>query len=811
MSSVAHFISNVLAVAIGSVLADAVEWAVTQFKELITGSIEIANQFQALEIRLKQLNFNDAITAGKDYTTAMEEATAATKEELICIQKLAFKTPFEMEDITNVYGLARAFGYTDNEARDLTETLGDFIFGMGLTGDAANSVVKQFGQMTNNGKIMQKNLNALAQGGLVPVTKLLDTMREKTGLSEAEFKKFLLTAEGVTMFKETFSKFVEDNFAGAGERANRTFKNATITLKEFFQTLLAGNVVTPIIASIGETIAKTNDALQARLPDIQAAFGRIGTVISDIITELTGNVDFTSFADGFVKGLNSIASWLEGHKGDIVNFFKGGYDYITGTLIPKLQELKDWFFGTPDTKTTTTKTVQRGGNEADITSTVTNADKSLKVLQDMQPLVQPVKDLFDSLLKVGLSLMGISFGDLSEKSFADNVLKVADGLERVAKFIDENAESIASLIKGFATFLLVMEGIKAFVIIVLGLISVWTIVSLVIQGAIWLFGLLATVVGLSIIPILLLAAGIAWVGYMWNTHGEEMKTTVSQLGFLIGYWFDYAKTKIIDWATDTWVSIIMWGINTWKTIKKWGSDTAKSISDWVDNANQKFADWRDGVISTFVAWKDGVVAKVQEAVSSTLATMAGWLTSAVAKAQEIKDGIVKKFTDMLAAIKATVGQIKAAIVNALQSALDGASSINFINVGYNIATSIAHGILSGAYSITQSLKKAVQDALDAANNLLHIGSPSKVMIDMGKNIDSGLAIGISQFSGMVSSAMAGMAQNMMGPISVMPQMASAAASNITTTNTNNYNLAINSNSRSEPIIQDFEMMRSLSS
>ena len=71
-----------------------------------------------------------------------------------------------------------------------------------------------------------------------------------------------------------------------------------------------------------------------------------------------------TMADGFIGALDGIADFLESHKGDIVDFFQKGYEYITGTLIPKLQELQKWLFGTPaETQDTTKIVTSPGGND----------------------------------------------------------------------------------------------------------------------------------------------------------------------------------------------------------------------------------------------------------------------------------------------------------------------------------------------------------------------------------------------------------------------------------------------------------------
>jgi tape measure domain-containing protein len=782
--SVGGWIADTLANAIGKLLADAVEWATQKLWEMVEGSLAIADQFQALEIRLKQLNFNDATASGMEYADAMKLATDQTKEQLDWIQKLAFATPFEMEDITNVYGLARAFGYTDQGARDLTKELGDFVFGMGLTGDAANSIVKQFGQMNSTGKIMQKNLNALAQGGMVPVTKLLDIMKEKTGLSEKAFKDFLLTSEGVTMFKQTFSEYVENQFAGAGERANRTYKNATITLKEFFQTLLAGNVVTPIIAQIGEGIAKLNDALQSRLPQIQDAFGRIGAVIADIVKQLTGNTDVNAFADGFVNALNRVASWLEGHKDDIIGWFK--------TAADEVDKLRKFIFGYTPTETTTTTQARPDGGTMLVTSTRELA-RVPGLIDKIKESIQKVSDWIDTYIvpafekisswyeKNGdvIDLFFQSIGDIISDVFnidigdADPIQGILDGLTKFMNFVTENKDAIALFIKVWAAFAIIGGIVSQVLGVIVGIVTtlagVWLlfvgvaqIVVPIVEALGVVLGILPAVLAAPIIPIALLVAAFAWVAGMIYYHGEEMWNTIKQMVFLIGYYLGLGFGKITEWAASVGTTFENWVNNSKAKISTWGADTWNSIKTWGLN--------------------------VWTSISTT-------------------------WSQLLSIIGYYAGQIWSLIKQWGSNVWNSIASINW----YGLGTSMVQGMINGLWGMLGSLVNAAANiainAYNAARRALMSHSPSKLFESLGEDTIQGFIDGIDGAAGAAAKAMQGVVGGVVSVAAMTPAMVSSSSpsSVSNTTNNNNYNLNINSSARVEPIISDFNLLASLQS
>jgi hypothetical protein len=103
---------------------------------------------------------------------------------------------------------------------------------------------------------------------------------------------------------------------------------------------------------------------------------------------------------------------------------------------------------------------------------------------------------------------------------------------------------------------------------------------------------------------------------------------------------------------------------------------------------------------------------------------------------------------------------------------------------------------------------AIEGAMEAAQLALGIQSPSKVFKEYGELMMEGMAIGISNMSGMVQSTM----EDAMGE-AVLPAMYATAqlGGMVSTQNsyTNNFNLTVNSSSPKEPILQDYNMLQSM--
>ena len=112
-----------------------------------------------------------------------------TKEQLTWLQKLAVTTPYDNNDISNMYTLARSYDFADDKARQMTDDITNFASGMGLTSEEMQRVIINFGQLQAQGKLNGQELRDLARGSFVPINAILDKMKTKLGLTTEEFDK----------------------------------------------------------------------------------------------------------------------------------------------------------------------------------------------------------------------------------------------------------------------------------------------------------------------------------------------------------------------------------------------------------------------------------------------------------------------------------------------------------------------------------------------------------------------------------------------------------------------------------------------
>lgn len=363
----ASWVGSVLTYTLGNLLADAIEVVVSAIGELISKTIEAGNEFQTLTLRLNGMNLNDLIKSGMDYNTATTESIRLTQEQLSWLQKLAAATPYDNTDISKTYSLARSYGFVDDEARKLTESTADFSSAMGLTGDTLERILRNFGQMKARGKITGSELRDLARGAFIPLDDVLGRVAKSMGVTTKELSAMISTKEGVDFqpFIDAFQQMVaeEPRFVGASERMARTFKAATNNVMDLATSFGGLNIVTPILDVLGGKLADFMDqfiksdvagqkftSLGQRLLDASV---KIGKVLSDIVASVMGLLPSSNtLAEGLVRGLEFVGTWLTNNKDAIVGKIREIWDWLMNLgksdffkgLLDQLQSLYNQLF-----------------------------------------------------------------------------------------------------------------------------------------------------------------------------------------------------------------------------------------------------------------------------------------------------------------------------------------------------------------------------------------------------------------------------------------------------------------------------------
>lgn len=681
LGDVGGFIVNTLAHAFGELLADAIQFVITQIRELITATIEAGKEFQTLSLRLNTLNFNDLTESEQGFSNAQELATDKTREQLSWLQRLAATTPYDNTDISNVYTLARGYGFMDEEARGLTNTVIDFTSGMGLSSVEMVRIIKNFGQMQSLGKVMQRDLNDLATGAFVPVNKVLEMMRLETGLAGDEFDDFRTSAEGVDSFLRNFTKLVEDDFGGAAQKMARTFGAATDNVKDFVKSVFGLNVVKPILDVLGGRIADFMDELTSedRWNTIVGIADRIGVSASGIVEDIIGLAPgVEGMADAVVVALEGIADWLDENKDDIVNFVKDIVKGFKDELLPAIQQVWAFLFGSEGEPGAIQKFgawlkdeflpfIQREVIPAveDLIDAITGkvAEPKTGELPDQvkreeeEPKTTALQNVVASVVAIStalpavLALLGaigtaimVAFGGDQTQTFAEFITNtLIPAIQELTVWINENQEAVGLLFKA----LLLLE--------IIGFI-----IGLVVSFIVFLVGMAVAIVAVVAGVLALIAAflNFAIVGVV--------------IGLIV------LQFKIMQFAFTAAVG---------------------ALKIMIDTIIADFVRFKDNIIRTFTEMKAAIVS--QDWAGAGKALIAGFMRGISAMVPALMALVTKIAKNALAALE-KVFKIKS-------------PSAEMFDIGEMIMKGLAKGVTDSAGMAVKAMSKTASAVLAAAN------------------------------------------------------------------------------------------------
>lgn len=162
-----------------------------------------------------------------------------------------------------------------------------------------------------------------------------------------------------------------------------------------------------------------------------------------------------------------------------------------------------------------------------------------------------------------------------------------------------------------------------------------------------------------------------------------------------------------------------------------------------------------------------------ETMEQAAAGMEGQTDTVVNAAEAVADaavgGVENKAPDFKTAGTKWVTQIKVgmltnknsvsvaagSVANAASSAIN---SVSWYNLGWNISSGVARGVSAASYLIKRAAINAAQSAYNAAKETLGIHSPSRVMAEIGRYYDEGFARGITENVDTVTKAAQAMAK-----------------------------------------------------
>ena len=184
-----------------------------------------------------------------------------------------------------------------------------------------------------------------------------------------------------------------------------------------------------------------------------------------------------------------------------------------------------------------------------------------------------------------------------------------------------------------------------------------------------------------------------------------------------------------------------------------------ALVQWFARLPGNIAAFLSTVIANVAAWVANMASNAVSAGSRFISGIAGFLSALPGNIASWLSGVISTVVGWVSQFasnaKSAASQFASNLINGLASIPGQVTSI-----GSNIIQGMVNGVTSAAGRLIDSVKGAVDDAINAAKNLLGIHSPSRVFRKIGQYTMQGAALGVDDDADMLlrstDNAMRGM-------------------------------------------------------
>lgn len=343
---------------------------------------------------------------------------------------------------------------------------------------------------------------------------------------------------------------------------------------------------------------------------------------------------------------------------------------------------------------------------------------SIKVLTAVMPAIKSLTGFVTTLVE--------KFANFSESH---------PGLTQIGVLALAAAAAFGPMLIVIAQVLKSIVAIRTFVV----LMKSWVIWTKIAAAAQWLWNaaLSANPIGLIILAIAALVAGLIWFFTQTETGKKIWAAAWAGIQAAVQWVVDWFKTSVIPFFQMMWglikigwstlVGLVSGYFQIWLAVITTALNAIRAIWDAVWAAVS-------GTISIFVGFVMGVINGFIEGIKSI-----------IRGGMNIIKGI---FSGNFEQIKTGIGQILGGVItlftnlpgNVLKAL--GAVGTLLYDTGKNLMQGLLNGIKNLAGTVKDAILGPISDGWNSAKSFLGIASPSKLMAEMGRFTMQGFAEGI---------------------------------------------------------------------
>lgn len=269
---------------------------------------------------------------------------------------------------------------------------------------------------------------------------------------------------------------------------------------------------------------------------------------------------------------------------------------------------------------------------------------------------------------------------------------------------------------------------------------------------------LLTKIAVAAMPYLIQAFQIfaGWLGQLdKNTSVQDIADIIKQMIPYLQAWFDLAMA-LLPAFFNLLVAIAPYGL----VLLKWITGVANKLAAWAkskkgrDEIKQFFAD-AIPLVKRVAGWVKWVFDFIIDLVGAVGRVERAWKTFKTTVTNLINLGWKNSgFYDIVQWIKHELPKIWEKFVSKTKSVISWIKGLP--DRFYNFGKDLIQGLIDGVSNMAGALKDAVTGVITKpfhkVKKFFHIGSPSRLMMEMGQNVGRGFELGISASASRITSA-----------------------------------------------------------
>ena len=331
-----------------------------QVKEFAKQAISATAQVERMEMMLTSLQARELIKSGDftDMNDALAAAAPLAKATMDQLERIAIISPYQLENVSNTFRMAQAFGYTAQEATVFTKALLDIGAGVGADNGMLDRMAYNLAQVRMVGKVTALDIRQLAMAGL-DLNDMLRFVGDQMGVNIETHEDFNKAIEDGSItwedFTTNFGKYADQNFGGAAERMSRTMYGLWSSFKDIFALSMPA-ILGPAFERIGGLLGGLMDnflnlrdsgalevlgtnfanSLEPGIAALETFLVKVGLLKSDFADERGWDMPVQSIdlMDMFVDATETFKTWTESIDWQVVSDgIVAGIDQIDWTTI----------------------------------------------------------------------------------------------------------------------------------------------------------------------------------------------------------------------------------------------------------------------------------------------------------------------------------------------------------------------------------------------------------------------------------------------------------------------------------------------